>query len=278
MIAARRGVSLRTFSLPLPATSRQELLDAVTEALGHRTRLLSLSHVTFTTGTRLPVEELAQVCRDRGIIFMVDGAHPPGMLQVDLSSWSPEFYASSPHKWLLAPQGSGLLYMAESWRHGLWPTLVSGGWNDLDLGAQRFNHLGTFDESRMAGLMAAVEFLRSLGMDRVESRIRYLRGRLEKGLRDLPEVHVHSPEVEDLSSGMVSFSMEGVESLELQRHLARVAGVRTRVISEYAYGWMRLSTHVYNLPEEVDGVLELLDDVRKNGTREPEPQESNARP
>ena len=64
---------------------------------------------------------------------------------------------------------------------------------------------------------------------------------------------------------MVSFAMEGVDSLALQRHLARVASVRTRVISEYDYGWMRLSTHVYNLPEEVDRVVELLDDVRRNG-------------
>jgi selenocysteine lyase/cysteine desulfurase len=148
LVAARKGASLRTFSLPVPASSVGELLETVRSALSARTRVLSLSHVTFTTGTVLPVREVAELCREKGIIFVVDGAHPPGMMRVDLSSWKPEFYASSPHKWLLAPQGTGLLYLGEGWRTRLWPTLASGGWDDVALGAHRFNHLGTFDESR----------------------------------------------------------------------------------------------------------------------------------
>lgn len=265
LVSKRRGLPLRIFSLPVPAQSSRELLAAIESALSEQTRVLSLSHVTFTTGTRLPLETLAGSCRERGVILVVDGAHPPGMLSLELSSWEPPFYASSPHKWLLAPQGSGLLYIQEEWRTRLWPTLASGGWDDLGLGAHRFNHLGTFDESRMAGLLAAVEFLDAVGMDRVEARVRYLRRRLENGLRAMPGVHVSSPSDESLASAMVSFSLEGVDSLALQRHLSRIAEVRTRVISEYDYGWMRLSTHVYNLPGEVDRVLELLDDVRRNG-------------
>ena len=265
LVARRGNLSLRTFSLPVPPESSAALLGVIEEAISGITRVLSLSHVTFTTGTRLPVEEVARICRDRKIIFVVDGAHPPGMVRMDLSSWRPDFYASSPHKWLLAPQGSGLLYLEGEWRTRLWPTLASGGWDDLALGAQRLNHLGTFDESRMAGLIAAVEFLNALGMTRVEARIRYLRKRLEGDLRAMPGVRVTSPEQEELSTGMVSFAMEGVDSLALQRHLARVAAVRTRVISEYDYGWMRLSTHIYNQPGELDRFVDLLDDVRRNG-------------
>ena len=81
----------------------------------------------------------------------------------------------------------------------------------------------------------------------------------------MPGVSVVSASREEMASGMVSFSMEGGDSLDLQRHLAQVAAVRTRVVSEYGYGWMRLSTHVYNLPGEVDRMMELLDDVRRNG-------------
>jgi isopenicillin-N epimerase len=265
LVSRRGGLKLRTFSLPVPPASPEELSELILGAISPDTRVLSLSHVTFTTGAVLPVEEVARSCRERGVIFVVDGAHPPGMLDVNLSSWRPDFYASSPHKWLLAPQGSGLLYLGQEWRTRLWPTLASGGWDDLESGAQRLNHLGTFDESRMAGLIAAVEFLDTLGMARVEARIRYLRKRLEEALRSVPGVEVKSPAREDLSSGMVSFAMEGVDSLALQGHLARVAAVRTRVISEYDYGWMRLSTHIYNLPGEVDRVRELLDDVRRNG-------------
>src|SRR5690606_23135846 len=111
---------------------------------------------------------------ERDIICVVDGAHPPGMIRVDLRAIDADFYASSPHKWLCAPQGTGLLYMRDEWRTRLWPTLASGGWDDMTLGAHRFNHLGTLDESRLAGLDAALRLHETIGPDLVETRIREL--------------------------------------------------------------------------------------------------------
>lgn len=265
LAGARSGASLRTFSLPVPASSRKDLLGVILEAVSRDTRVLSLSHMTFTTGTVLPVEEVAAFCRERGMVFVVDGAHPPGMMAVDLEAWRPDFYATSPHKWLLAPQGTGLLWLGKEWRTRLWPTLASGGWDDLELGAHRLNHLGTFDESRMAGLLAAVEFLDTLGMARIEGRVRFLRKYLEDGIRSIPGVALASPVQEELKAGMISFSLKGVDSLELQRYLARAARIRTRVIGEYDYGWMRLSTHIYNQPREIDQALDLLDQVARRG-------------
>lgn len=262
---ARRGIVLTRASLPATAASPEELLDAVWGRVGPRTRVVSVSHVTFTTGTVLPVAELARRCASAGIVLVVDGAHPPGMMRVDLAALGGDFYAASPHKWLLAPQGTGLLYLAAPWRETLWPSLASGGWDDVSLGAHRFNHLGTFDESRMAGLLAAVGFLESLGMERVEARVRHLRARLQSGLRGLPGVRVVTPSSEPLAAGMVSFAVEGVDALDLQAHLARAARVRTRVVGEYGYGWMRLSTHVYNRPEELDAVLDLVQRAARHG-------------
>ena len=265
MICARRGSSLVSAHLPVPAGSADDLLDAVLAAITPRTRVLALSHVTFSTGTVLPVAALARECRERSIIFAVDGAHPPGMLRVSLRDLGGDFYASSPHKWLLAPQGTGLLYMSDAWRTRLWPTLASGGWDDLELGAHRFNHLGTMDESRLAGLLAAVEFQAVLGVDRIEERVRHLRALLQAGLAQLAGIEIASPQSEELSSGMVSFRLEGVDSLELQSYLGRVAKIRTRVIGEYDYGWMRLSTHIYNRPSDLVRILELLDGVSRDG-------------
>jgi selenocysteine lyase/cysteine desulfurase len=102
-------------------------------------------------------------------------------------------------------------------------------------------------------------------MDRVEARVRHLRGLLEAGLRSIPGLTVMTPKDESLKCGMVSFRIDGVPSLDLQVHLARTANVRTRVISEYDYGFMRLSTHVYNRPAELERVLELLADAARNG-------------
>ena len=195
----------------------------------------------------------------------LDGAHPPGMVRVDLNQIGADFYASSPHKWMLAPQGTGLLHLSPRWRTDLWPTLASGGWADLDLGAQRYNHLGTLDESRLAGLLAAAEFLGRIGMERVEERIGFLSGLLYGELSNIPNVRFASSPDAELRSGMTSFSIEGVASLELQTYLSQTANVRTRVIGEYDYGWMRLSTHIYNNPRELETVLELLDGVARRG-------------
>lgn len=265
LVTRRRRASLTIVSLPVPARSEDELLEAVWSAVTPRTRVVCVSHVTFTTGTILPIPALALRCRDAGVILAVDGAHPPGMMELDLADVAGDFYASSPHKWLLAPQGTGLLYITEAWRERIWPTLASGGWDDLSLGAHRLNHMGTMDESRLAGLLASVEFLRAVGMERVEARVRYLRRTLEDGLRSIPGVFVATPEAEHLKAGMVSFRLNGVESASLQGHLSRTANVRTRVIGEYDYGWMRLSTHVYNSPAQLERVLEILSEVARNG-------------
>jgi len=264
-VCQRRGAELRTVALPAPARSSEQLFAAIVAGLTPNTRVLLVSHVTFTTGTVLPVRRLADLSRERGIIFAVDGAHPPGMCQVSLRSLGGDFYASSPHKWLLAPQGTGLLYLAPEWRTWLWPSVASGGWDDLDLGAQRFNHLGTFDESRLVGLLAAIEFMNALGMARVEARVLYLNRRLKEELARIPGITVVSPELVDLSSGMVSFGLDGVESLQLQRFLAREANIRARVIGEYDYGWMRLSTHIYNTMLDIETVVELVDRVARRG-------------
>lgn len=265
LVSHKHRLPLDVATLPTPLDDPEDALDRIWDAVTPATRVVAVSHMTFTTGAVLPISALAERCRQHDIVLVVDGAHPPGMLEVDVATVGGSFYASSPHKWLLAPQGTGMLYIGPEWRERLWPTLASGGWDDLSLGAHRFNHMGTIDESRMAGLLAATEFMSALGMDRVEGRVRYLRARLEDGLREMPGVRVVTPVDEASKGAIVSFGIEGVESLELQRHLSRIANVRTRVIGEYGYGWMRLSTHVYNTPGHVDRVLELIDAVARNG-------------
>jgi isopenicillin-N epimerase len=258
LLAARRGVQLTRLPLPIPATSGAELVDVFRRGITPRTRVVSVSHVTFTNGTVMPVREIAALCRDHGITCVVDGAHPPGMMDVDLRAIDADFYASSPHKWLCAPQGSGLLYMRADWRTRLWPTLASGGWNDLELGAHRFNHMGSLDESRLAGLLAALMFQQAVGPADVAARIRELRRHLLDRLSAEPRVRIMSPTSDELGAGMVSFTVDGMDALALQSHLARTANVRSRVVSEYGYGWMRLSPHIYNRMEEVDRVVELI--------------------
>lgn len=259
LVSKRHGAVLRQIPIGDPARADRmhpdAAYDAIRRAITPRTRVVSVSHVNFTNGLIMPVRRIVELCRERNIISVIDGAHPPGLMRVDLRAIDPDFYAASPHKWLLAPQGTGLLYIRENWRDRLWPTLASGGWDDLSLGAHRFNHLGTLDESRLAGLDAALRFHEAIGHDRTYARIAQLRKLLYEQLSRTPGVRLMSP-LEN-GAGMVSFVVDGVPALEVQKRLAE-HNVRTRVIGEYDYGWMRLSPHVYTGEEDVRSVASLL--------------------
>ncbi len=257
LIAQRRGVVLRQVELPQPPLDSAQVLDRLLSAITPRTRVISVSHVNFTNGLIMPVPQIIAHCRPRGIIVVVDGAHPPGLMKVDLKTLDPDFYASSPHKWLFAAQGTGLLYLRSEWRTKLWPTIASGDWDNLSLGAQRYNHLGSFDESRMAGLLAAVRFQQSIGPERIYARIRELRGKLIALLQANPRVHLKSPVSDAAAAGMVSFNVDGVSALDLQKKLGE-QNIRTRVIGEYNYNWMRLSASIYNNEEQLQRVVGLI--------------------
>jgi selenocysteine lyase/cysteine desulfurase len=115
----------------------------------------------------------------------------------------------------------------------------------------------------MAGLLAALRFHEAIGADKVHARIRELRARMFNGLKAIDRLHIKSPAGDVLGAGMVSFRIDGLDSIELQRRLATKANVRTRVIGEYDYQWMRLSAHIYNSPAEIDKVVGLIAEEAK---------------
>ena len=256
LIAARRNVKLTQVDITPAPQDPERVFTQLTNAVTPATKVISVSHVNFTTGFIMPVKALSAWCRTRNIIFVVDGAHPPGLMRTSIRDIDADFYASSPHKWLLAPQGTGMLYMRKEWRTKLWPTLASGEWDKLELGAQRFNHLGTIDESRLAGLQAALAFHLEMGPAAVYARIDSLRKRLIAGLSEMRGMNIVSP-TDHGAAGMVSFKPGRITALELQKKLGE-KNVRTRVISEYNYGYMRLSPHIYNSDAEIDRVIDLI--------------------
>ena len=255
LVAARFKLQLTQVDIGIVPQEPQEVFERIRRAITPRTRVVSVSHVNFTTGFIMPVREIVELCRQRDIISVIDGAHPPGLMHMSVRQLNPDFYAGSPHKWLLAPQGTGLLWMAEEWRTKLWPSVASGDWNNKALGAHRFNHLGTLDESRFAGLLAALEFFELVGPSRIYARIEQLRHALLSGLADIRGIQMATPFSQ--SAGMISFKHPRLASLELQKVLG-ARNVRTRVIGEYNYGWMRLSPHIYNTIDEIGRVIDLI--------------------
>jgi len=261
LVAARHRLGLREFPPPVPAPSEDALFEAWTSQVGPRTKVLSISHVFFSTGAIQPVRRLTAWARERGIVTVIDGAHPPGMLALDVTGLGCDFYASSPHKWLLAPKGSGFLYISPEWIDRLWPLVASGGWDDLALKGDRFDHVGTRNESLLVGFQAAMEFHDAIGTERIEKRSRGLATRLDAGLRAVPGVTVVSPASPEVRSAMVSFTVEGLAGQEVVRRLWQMGPVRVRHVGEFNLDYVRLSTHIYNNPTEVDRVVGMVSEI-----------------
>jgi selenocysteine lyase/cysteine desulfurase len=260
LAAKRHGVVLRTFTPPLDPSSEAQLAAAWMEHVTPRTRVLSISHVLFTTGMVQPVEALVRMAREKGIISVIDGAHPPGMLALDLRRIDADYYASSPHKWLLAPKGTGLLVTRPDRLATTWPLIASGEWDVND--PRKFEHVGTGNDSLLAGLRAAVAFQQAIGREAIEARVHYLAARLDAALRKIPGVRVVSPRRAEFRAGMVSFTMDGVPAATLQRELGRDR-IRTRVIAEGDLGYLRLSTHLYVLPRDLERVAGRLAELAR---------------
>jgi len=263
LVARRRNLTVTRVPLPVPPRSGREVLDAWRERITPRTKVMMISHVLFSNGLIQPLRELCAMARERGIITAVDGAHGPGLLQLELAASGCDFYCASPHKWLLAPKGSGLLYIAEPWLDRLWPTIASGGWDDLAAKGERFDRKGTNNDSLLAGFRAAVDFHDVIGHERIWGRCKELSERLYAGLSRIQGVDLKSPTGETLRAPMISFTVAGWTSDDFIRALGERGPVRVRHVAEYDYHWVRMSTHVYNTPQEVDRVIGIVDELTR---------------
>jgi selenocysteine lyase/cysteine desulfurase len=243
------------FTPPLDPATPDELLAAWQREVSPRTRVLSISHVLFSTGMIQPVAELVRWARTRGIVTVIDGAHPPGMLHVSLRDIDADFYATSTHKWLLAPKGTGLLIVRPDRIATTWPLIGSGDWAATDI--RRFEDVGTSNGSLVVGMRAAVAFQNAIGRDAIEQRTRSLATMLYHALAALPRVRLVSPRQQALRSAMVSFKMDGTTAEALQGYLGG-ARIRTRRIAESGYEYLRLSTHIYVLPADIERTVSLL--------------------
>jgi len=165
--ARRRGAHVRSVELPYPVSGPDALVAAVADSIGPRTRVLVLDHVTSESALVLPVQEIASRCRAKGVPVLVDGAHAPGALPLDVPSLGVDWYTANLHKWAFTPRAAGFLWSAPERSAGLHPTVISWG---LDQGfSAEFDLTGTRDPSPFLAAPEAIAFLRDLGVDAVRT-------------------------------------------------------------------------------------------------------------
>ena len=267
--ARRDGIRMRVFE---PAVqSAAETVDRIARLITPRTRAISISHVTTTTGQVLPVKEIGRLAARHGLWYFIDGAQSAGQLVLDVGGIGCHAYATSGHKWLLGPKGTGLIYVSGEALDAIQARWV-GAWSnegafDMATGefvfhpsAQRYEY-GTMSTPLFHGLGAAMEFLLDLGMERVWQRDQDLGRRLIAGLQEAG-AEVLSPLQPGEHSAIVTFRLEGMPRPELQQRLAREHKIRSRGIYEGGLEAVRVSPHVFSLADDADHVIEAVRQLR----------------
>jgi selenocysteine lyase/cysteine desulfurase len=252
--AARFGIQLRYVQLPRPPASADEIVERFAKAITPRTRILIFSHITSPTGLVLPVKEICQLARQRGVLTSVDGAHAIGQIPLNLHELGCDFYVSSPHKWLLAPKGTGTLYVREELLERLWVNTASAEWRNYKLKAYRFSNFGASNLSVMVGLKAALEFFRTIGPERIYRRIHELAGKVRDCLLKHPQLKLANASADTFYGGLVSFEpvrgdLKRVVDACAARHIRLAGGPQC----------IRLATHIFTQPAELNAFSEALE-------------------
>jgi isopenicillin-N epimerase len=164
-VARERGAVVRTVAVPYPHFDRQRLVEAVEGAIGPRTRVAVLDHITSESALVFPLADLARRCRERGVAVLADGAHAPGTLPIDLPTFGVDWYVGNLHKWAYAPRSCGILWARPDRQAGLHPPVVSWG---LDQGfLAEFDWVGTRDPSPWLAAPVGLGLLQELDFDAV---------------------------------------------------------------------------------------------------------------
>ncbi|MDD5542787.1 MAG: aminotransferase class V-fold PLP-dependent enzyme [Acidobacteriia bacterium] len=256
--AKRHGAVYRKVELPSPPNDPDEIVRRFAAVINSKTRVLAVPHMTSMLGIVLPVKRLTALAREKGarhVFVALDGAQAIGHIPLDMRDLGCDAYFSSPHKWLLAPAGSGLLYIKRDRQKEIWTTLASAAWADMDKGAYRFMQYGTGNLSVLKGYEAAIDYHENLGPDRVTRRIKqlgdYLRGEIQniKGTTILSSVH---PE---MCAGITTWRVEGVSGEAMVDTFWNNRKIRVRSMG--GKNGVRQSTHIYNNEAEIDSMLVL---------------------
>jgi selenocysteine lyase/cysteine desulfurase len=260
----RDGVVVKPVSFPVPPRSSADVVERFRRAITPRTKVIEIMHITNLTGQILPVRDVVRMARDRGIEVFVDGAHAFAHFPFRRDDLECDYYGTSLHKWLLAPIGTGFLYLRKDRQKRIWPLMAAPAKMDEDV--RKYEEIGTHPAANHNAIAAALAFHREIGADRKAARLRWLRDRWAKRLLAADSrVKVLTPLNATESCGIALVHVEGIDTEKLQAHLWEKHKIMTTPIVHPEFTGLRVTPNVYTRPDEVDVFSEKIEDVLKRG-------------
>jgi selenocysteine lyase/cysteine desulfurase len=249
------GVVVDKISIPPGENNAESILKRIKDNLRKKTKLISISHVFSSTGLRMPIAEISSLARANGTLCIVDGAQAAGAIEVNLKELGCHAYATSGHKWLMGPKGTGLLYLSRDAQDMIRPMQFEESYNTYNDGN------GVVNLACILGLGKAIEYLESIGVPNIEKHNLSLRNQLYSKLKDLRDVTLLSPaEGSSMASPMLTLLLpDKLENTSFVKMLLSKHKLSIRPThKEFGFNGIRFSIHIFNTEKEIDFASEIM--------------------
>jgi len=256
--ARREGVVIKSFSFPVPLTSPKPFVDSIHQMITPKTRVIEFPHIVNLTGQILPVREVVELARPLGIEVFIDGAHSFAHFPFTRDELGCDYFGTSLHKWLLAPIGTGFLYIRKSKIPNIWPLMAAGAGQSGDV--RKYEEIGTHPAANHNAIDVALAFHRSIGSERKAARLRYLRNRWAQPLLAAsPRVKIWTPIDDDAAScGVTLVHIDGIDPGKLATYLLDKHGILVVGIVHEDFQGIRVTPNVYATLEEIDTFIAAM--------------------
>lgn len=258
----RDGIVLRQFPYPTPPENPGVLTNLFRKHITPRTRVILVSHLTFTTGQVFPVKEICALAREHNIFSIVDGAHSFAHLPFRVDEMGCDAFGTSLHKWLTAPIGTGLLYVRKEKIAELWPLMGSA--NPRSENIRKFEGIGTHPIAPRNAITEAVVFHESIGIERKAARLAYLRRRWQTRLAAIPGAAILNRDGYAQAGALGAITLPGIDSGDLTETLLSKyrIHVRPRFVKD-EFHCIRVTPQIYTTIEEIDRFCDVMEKIAR---------------
>ncbi len=259
----RDGVKMVQVHVPPVPKNMEELLNPIRQAITQKTKMIVVSQVSFMNGQIFPIREIMEEGHGRHIPVIVDGAHAFVQYEFDNAHLNADFYGTSLHKWLMAPIGTGMLYVKRNRIEEVWPLMAAD--KSLDRNIRKFEEIGTHPAANHNAIGEAITFHDLIGMKRKEARLRYLRHRWTDRLVGNKDFTFFTNLDPKHSCALTTVGIRQIPNADLAAWLLAKHNIFVTTIVNKDIGGIRVSPNVYSTVDEIDRFADAMLDAAKNG-------------
>jgi len=259
----REGIVLKQFQIPIPAEDPAEIIRLFEENITPKTKLILMSHIVNLTGQILPVKGVVQMARKKGIPVIVDGAHSFAHFEFKHEDLDCDYFATSLHKWLLAPIGTGMLYVRKEKIKDLWPMQASAEAQDDNI--RKFEEIGTHPAANHNAISEALTFHQGIGAANKEARLRYLRDTWANRLLQHDRIRLNTSLDPEFSCCIGNVDIDGIDTSAVGKYMWDEHRIIITPIKHAEFEGARVTANVYTTMEELDRFCDAMEHLANNG-------------